>query len=108
MRSLGIRVAVVLLVLGAMLGGRLLLGSAMGAPCSDAFVCNALPARCVLDASGAGGYCSRPCDDASACSPGWACAAVERRDERGSVLELESVCVRPGEASSARHTLRRR
>ncbi len=108
MRSLGVRVAVPALVLGAILAGRLLLGSAMGAPCSDAFVCNALPARCLLDASGGDGYCSRPCEDASACEAGWACAAVERRDESGAVLELEPVCLRPGTAPTERHTLRRR
>ena len=102
------RVAMVVAVAGIMLAGRLLLGASIGAPCSDAFLCNALPARCLLAASGSDGYCSRPCSDASGCEPGWACAPVERRDEDGARVDIENVCLRPGEPPGARHALKRR
>lgn len=108
MRALGIRLAVGALVLAVMLGGRLLLGAPIGDPCSDAFLCNAFPARCLVDASGGDGYCSRPCEAPADCDAGWSCVSVPRLDASGALVEVEPVCLRPGESAEMRHTIHRR
>ena len=101
------RIAAVVVVAALMFGGRWALGASLGDPCSDAFLCNALPARCLLTEQG-DGYCSRPCEADDACPDGWTCAELEARSDRGSPTEQTRACVRPGDDASARFVLRRR
>lgn len=101
------RIVALVVVVVVMLGGRWALGASLGDPCSDAFLCNALPARCLM-AAGEEGYCSRPCEADDVCPDGWACAEIESRSDRGGPTERTRACVRPGDDASARFVWRRR
>ena len=104
--SVAARIATFVVVLVAILGARFVFGIALGDPCSDAFLCNALPARCVLDAADAG-FCSRPCQSASECPDGWSCEPVSRVLHDGTVLEQEPLCIPPARDATQLRTLRR-
>jgi hypothetical protein len=89
------RLALVALVAVAMFGGRWLFAHEDGEPCSDAFLCRALPARCVRSPSGA--FCSRPCSSDEACPAGWRCGDIAR-ERNGTVTAVERACLKPGAA----------
>lgn len=90
------RVLAAVAVFGAILGGRFALGKPLGEACSDAFLCNALPARCLFTRgpTRGDGFCTKPCADA-ACPEGWSCAAIAVEQSDGSSLGAEPICVRP-------------
>jgi hypothetical protein len=87
------RLVLIVLVAAVMFGGRWLFGHADGEACSDAFLCKALPARCVRSTSGA--FCSRPCKSDPDCAAGWRCGDV-LRDQNGTLIGVETACLKPG------------
>ena len=91
------RIIAAVVVFGVIIGGRFLLGTPLSGSCSDAFLCNALPARCLFERGPVrgDGFCTKPCDDDSACPTGWSCVPIDVQRSDGSSLGAESICVRP-------------
>src|SRR2546421_9293799 len=87
------RLVLIFLVAGIMFGARFIFGHADGEACSDAFLCKALPARCVRSPSMT--FCSRPCKSDRECAAGWRCGDV-MRDQNGTLVGVETVCILPG------------
>src|SRR3954468_22625508 len=91
--SLRGRLLLIVMVAGVMLGSRFLFGHAAGEPCSDAFLCSALPARCIRAQDGT--FCSRPCTTEAQCEAGWTCGDLIRERD-GAFERVERACIKPG------------
>jgi hypothetical protein len=83
----------IVIVAAVMFGGRFVFGHADGEACSDAFLCRALPARCVRAQDGS--FCSRPCSADAECEPGWTCGDLIRERD-GAFVRVDRACLKPG------------